>query len=88
MYAHRHHACAYACVNVKCCAADVDRRLRFTSSIYHPPLFPLKGEPTDAALLADEAAARAFYQDLWADDDSFLKSTAEVGGCDAKDACA
>ena len=37
------------------------------------------GEPSDAALLADEGVARAFYQDLWADDDAgFLKSASEV----------
>jgi hypothetical protein len=39
---------------------------------------PVIGEPTDAALLANEEAARAFYKDLWADDDTFLKSAAEV----------
>ena len=50
----------------------------------HPPLsFPCPlsppGEPTDAALLANEGAARAFYQDLWGDDDqAFLKTAAEV----------
>jgi len=39
----------------------------------------LPGEPSDGALLRDEAAAKKFYQDLWADDDAgFMKSTSEV----------
>lgn len=41
----------------------------------------LPGEPSDALLLRDPGAAKAFYQDVWADDDAgFMKSTSEVGG--------
>ena len=39
----------------------------------------LPGEPSDGLLLKDEAAAKTFYHDLWADDDAgFMKSTSEV----------
>ncbi|EWM23419.1 hypothetical protein Naga_102217g1, partial [Nannochloropsis gaditana] len=39
----------------------------------------LPGEPSDALLLRDPGAAKAFYQDVWADDDAgFMKSTSEV----------
>lgn len=83
------HTCACTHLKKKKKSQPTKKRPSHT----HPPLNPTppkilpqkpntnktkQGEPTDAALLADEAAARAFYKDLWADDDAFLKSAAEV----------
>jgi len=55
-----------------------------TSGVFVGPYGPyvrdlLPGEPSDGLLLREEAAAKAFYQDVWADDDAgFMKSTSEV----------
>jgi len=65
-----------------------------TSGVFVGPYGPyvrdlLPGEPSDGLLLREEAAAKAFYQDLWADDDAgFMKSTSEVreGGREGTDA--